>query len=241
MPANSLQTRAVTHRVLLASLVGSAIEWFDFFLYGTATGIIFNKLYFPAADPLVSLLLAYASFALPFLIRPIGGLVFAHIGDRIGRKKTLIVTLLLMGAGTTLIGLLPGYDSIGIAAPILLVTLRLVQGIGLGGEWGGAVLLAFEFAPAHRKGFFGSIPQAGVPFGMLLSALCLGAASLLPESAFMQWGWRIPFIASAVLVAVGLWIRNGIDETPEFEATRMSGNWSVVRRWSCLGDPGAKS
>src|ERR1700757_39325 len=154
MPVN-----LTTRRVLLASIVGSAIEWFDFFLYGTAAGLVFNKLFFPTADPLVSLLLAYLSFALPFFIRPVGGIVFAHIGDRIGRKKTLILTLMLMGSGTTLIGLLPTYGSIGIAAPIALVVLRLVQGFGLGGEWGGAVLLAFEYAPNKRKGLFGSIPQ----------------------------------------------------------------------------------
>jgi len=164
-----LELQPNTRRVLLASLGGSAIEWFDFFLYGTAAGLVFNKLFFPAADPLVSLLLAYLSFGLPFFIRPVGGIVFAHIGDRIGRKKTLILTLTLMGVGTTLIGLLPTYGMVGIVAPILLVVLRLVQGLGIGGEWGGAVLLAFEFAPHERKGFFASIPQAGPPIGMLLS------------------------------------------------------------------------
>ena len=210
-------------RVLSASLVGSAIEWFDFFLYGSAATFVFNKLFFPAADPLVSLLLAYLSFALPFFIRPLGGVIFAHVGDRIGRKRTLVVTLSLMGVGTALIGLLPTYAMVGITAPILLVALRLIQGIGLGGEWGGAVLLAYEYAPPERRGFFGSVPQAGVTVGMLFATLFLGAASLLPDRAFLAWGWRIPFVLSAGLVFIGLWIRNGIDETPDFKAIQASG------------------
>ena len=214
-------------RVLVASLVGSAVEWFDFFLYGTAASLVFNKLFFPAADPLVSLLLAYLSFGLPFFIRPLGGVIFAHVGDRIGRKKTLVLTLALMGVGTTFIGLLPTYASVGVAAPILLVTLRLIQGVGLGGEWGGAVLLAYESAPPARKGLYGSVPQAGVTIGMLLSTLALGAASLLPDSAFLVWGWRIPFVLSAGLVFLGLWIRGGIEETPEFRAVQSAGR--VVR------------
>lgn len=210
-------------RVLLASLIGSAIEWFDFFLYGTAAALVFNKLFFPAADPLVSLLLSYLSFALPFFIRPLGGVVFAHIGDRVGRKKTLVLTLSFMGVGTMLIGFLPTYDAVGVTAPILLVALRLIQGIGLGGEWGGAVLLAYEFAPSGSEGFFGSIPQSGVTIGMLLSTLFTGVASLLPDRAFMAWGWRIPFMLSAGLVLLGLWIRNGIDETPDFKALQTAG------------------
>jgi MFS family permease len=210
-------------RVLLASLVGSAIEWFDFFLYGSATPIVFNKLFFPATDPLVSLLLAYLSFALPFFIRPLGGVIFSHIGDRVGRKRTLVLTLSLMGGGTALIGILPTYAAIGVAAPVLLVLLRLFQGIGLGGEWGGAVLLAYEYAPPERRGFFGSIPQSGVTFGMLLSTLFIGFASSLPDQQFLSWGWRVPFILSAGLVALGLWIRNGIDETPDFTKLRTEG------------------
>jgi MFS family permease len=210
-------------RVLLASLVGSAIEWFDFFLYGSATPIVFNRLFFPATDPLVSLLLAYLSFALPFFIRPLGGVIFSHIGDRVGRKKTLVLTLSLMGGGTALIGFLPTYATIGVAAPVVLVLLRLLQGVGLGGEWGGAVLLAFEYAPPKRRGFFGSIPQAGVTLGMLLSTLFIGFASLLPDQQFPSWGWRVPFVLSAGLVALGLWIRNGIDETPDFTTLRTEG------------------
>jgi MFS family permease len=214
-------------RVLLASMVGSTIEWFDFFLYGSATPIVFNRLFFPSADPVVSLLLAYLSFALPFFIRPLGGIVIAHIGDRIGRKKTLVLTLSLMGGGTMLIGFLPTYATIGVAAPILLVSLRLVQGVGLGGEWGGAVLLACEYAPPGRRGLFGSVPQCGVPLGMLLSTLFMGLASLLPNEAFLLWGWRIPFLLSAGLVVLGLWIRNGIDETPDFK--KIQGEGRVAR------------
>jgi len=219
--------RSPNRRVLLASLVGSAIEWFDFFLYGSATPIVFNRLFFPATDPLVSLLLAYRSFALPFFIRPLGGIIFSHIGDRVGRKRTLVLTLSLMGSGTALIGFLPTYAAIGVAAPVLLVLLRLLQGIGLGGEWGGAVLLAYEYAPPERRGFFGSIPQSGVTFGMLLSTLFIGFASSLPDQQFLSWGWRVPFILSAGLVALGLWIRNGIDETPDFTKLRSEGR--VVR------------
>ena len=211
-------------RVLIASLVGSAIEWFDFFLYGSATAIVFNRLFFPAADPFVSLLLAYLSFALPFFVRPLGGIIFSHIGDRVGRKRTLVMTLALMGSGTTLIGFLPSYATIGVAAPCILVLLRLIQGIGLGGEWGGSVLLAFEYAPPERRGLFGSIPQAGVIIGMLFATMFIGLASLLPDDQFLAWGWRVPFILSAGLVALGLWIRNGIDETPQFRQLQSEGN-----------------
>jgi MFS family permease len=210
-------------RVLIASLMGSAIEWFDFFLYGSATAIVFNRLFFPAADPLVSLMLAYLSFALPFFIRPLGGIIFSHIGDRIGRKRTLVLTLSLTGGGTTLMGFLPTYAMIGVAAPCILILLRLIQGIGLGGEWGGAVLLAFEYAPPERRGLFGSIPQAGVTIGMLFSTIFIGLTPLLPGDQFLAWGWRVPFILSAGLVALGLWIRNGIDETPQFKELQSAG------------------
>ncbi|WP_340083872.1 MFS transporter [Siminovitchia sp. FSL H7-0308] len=213
----------VTKRVLIASLVGSSIEWFDYFLYGTVAALVFNELFFHADDPAVGLLLAYASFALAFFIRPIGGIVFSHIGDRIGRKKTLVLTLSLMGGATVLMGLLPTYASIGTMAPVLLILLRLIQGLGLGGEWGGALLLAVEYAPKEKRGFFGSIPQMGVTIGMLLGTLALSLMSLLPEDAFMTWGWRVPFILSAFLVFFGLWIRKGIDETPSFKAAQEKG------------------
>ena len=210
-------------RVLVASLVGSSIEWFDYFLYGTMAALVFNQLFFVNEDPTVGLLLAYASFALSFFIRPFGGIVFSHIGDRIGRKKTLVLTLSLMGFATFAMGLLPTYQAIGVAAPILLITLRLIQGLGIGGEWGGALLLATEYAPPGRRGLFGSIPQMGVTIGMVMGTLALWIMTLLPEESFMTWGWRVPFVLSALLVVFGLWIRKGIDETPEFKRVQESG------------------
>lgn len=210
-------------RVLVASLVGSSIEWFDYFLYGTVSALVFNQLFFVNEDPTIGLLLSYASFALAFFIRPFGGVIFSHIGDRIGRKKTLVLTLSLMGVATFGMGLLPTYQAVGIWAPILLITLRLVQGLGIGGEWGGALLLAVEYAPAEKRGLFGAIPQMGVTIGMLLGTVALSIMTLLPENAFMTWGWRIPFIFSALLVFFGLWIRKGIDETPSFKKVKESG------------------
>lgn len=210
-------------RILVASLVGSSIEWFDYFLYGTVAALVFNQLFFVNEDPTIGLLLSYASFALAFFIRPFGGVIFSHIGDRIGRKKTLVLTLSLMGVATFGMGLLPTYQAVGIWAPILLITLRLVQGLGIGGEWGGALLLAVEYAPAEKRGLFGAIPQMGVTIGMLLGTVALSIMTLLPENAFMTWGWRIPFIFSALLVFFGLWIRKGIDETPSFKKVKESG------------------
>jgi metabolite-proton symporter len=212
--------KTVSTRVIVASVVGSAIEWFDYFLYGTLASLVFSKLFFPASDPAISLLLAYLSFSLTFFVRPLGGAFFAFIGDRVGRKRTLVLTLSLMGGATVLIGLLPTYAQVGILAPIALVILRLVQGLGIGGEWGGALLLAYEYAPAERKGLFGSLPQTGPAIGMLLSTLCVTAISFLPNDDFLRWGWRIPFVLSAGLVLVGLWIRRGVDETPEFKAMK---------------------
>lgn len=212
-----------TRRVLIASLVGSSIEWFDYFLYGTVAALVFNQLFFVTEDPTVGLLLAYASFALAFFIRPFGGIIFSHIGDRIGRKKTLVLTLSLMGVATFGMGLLPTYQAIGIWAPILLITLRLVQGLGIGGEWGGALLLAVEYAPPEKRGLYGSIPQMGVTIGMFMGTIALWLMTMLPEESFMTWGWRVPFILSALLVVFGLWIRKGIDETPEFKKVQESG------------------
>ncbi|WP_257348697.1 MFS transporter [Pseudalkalibacillus decolorationis] len=213
-----------TRRILIASLVGSSIEWFDYFLYGTVAALVFNQLFFVNEDPTVGLLLAYASFALAFFIRPFGGIIFSHIGDRIGRKKTLVLTLSLMGVATFGMGLLPTYQAIGVWAPILLITLRLVQGLGIGGEWGGALLLAVEYAPPEKRGLFGSIPQMGVTIGMLMGTIALWLMTLLPNDSFMTWGWRLPFIFSALLVIFGLWIRKGIDETPEFKKVQESGD-----------------
>ncbi|QBP42781.1 MFS transporter [Paenisporosarcina antarctica] len=212
-----------TRRVLIASLVGSSIEWFDYFLYGTVAALVFNQIFFVTEDPNVGLLLAYASFALAFFIRPFGGVIFSHIGDRIGRKKTLVITLSIMGIATFGMGLLPTYQAIGIWAPILLITLRLVQGLGIGGEWGGALLLAVEYAPPENRGLYGSIPQMGVTIGMLMGTIALWIMTMLPEESFMTWGWRVPFILSALLVIFGLWIRHGIDETPEFKKVQASG------------------
>lgn len=210
-------------RVLIASLTGSSIEWFDYFLYGTAAALVFNKIFFPMVDPVIGLILSYLSFSLTFFIRPIGGVIFAHIGDRIGRKKTLVLTLSLMGTATVMIGLLPTYDQIGIWAPILLILMRIIQGIGIGGEWGGALLLAYEYAPEKRKGFFGSIPQAGVTIGMLMATFIVSLMTMFSEEQFLSWGWRIPFLMSAALVLVGLWIRKDIDETPDFKKVKESG------------------
>ncbi|MFP3668044.1 MFS transporter [Priestia sp. SIMBA_032] len=213
-----------SQKVLFASLVGSTIEFYDFFLYGTVASLVFNKLFFPSNDPFISLLLAYASFGITFFIRPLGGLIFSHMGDKFGRKNTLVISLLLMGISTVSIGLLPTYSTIGILAPILLVTLRLVQGIAVGGEWGGAVLLAVENAPKEKRGFYGSFPAMGIPLGMLLGTTAVSLVSLLPEERFLSWGWRIPFILSAILVITGLWIRRGIEETSVFSEEKQKGN-----------------
>ncbi|EKM4697088.1 MHS family MFS transporter [Enterobacter roggenkampii] len=210
-------------KVLIASLTGSAIEWFDYFLYGTAAALVFNKIFFPMVDPVIGLILSYLSFSLTFFIRPIGGLLFAHIGDRIGRKKTLVLTLSLMGGATVMIGLLPTYEMIGLWAPALLILMRIIQGMGIGGEWGGALLLAYEYAPEKRKGFFGSIPQAGVTIGMLMATFIVSLMTLFSEADFLSWGWRIPFLLSSVLVLLGLWIRKDIDETPDFQRVKASG------------------
>ena len=217
---------ATNTKVLVGSLTGSSIEWFDFFLYATAATIIFNKQFFPADDPFVSQMLSYLTLSLTFFVRPFGGIVFARIGDRIGRKKTLVVTLSMMGGATALIGLIPTYDQIGIAAPIILIVLRILQGLAIGGEWGGALLLAYEYAPRNRRGLFGSVPQMGVTIGMLMASGALALMSMLPSAQFESWGWRVPFVASILLVFLGLYIRNGLDETPAFRAAQKSGNVS---------------
>jgi metabolite-proton symporter len=203
--------------VALASLIGTAVEWYDFFLYGTAAALVFNKLFFPQLDPVVGTIAAFATFSVGFIARPIGGIIFGHYGDRIGRKKMLYITLLIMGLATALIGLLPTYNSIGLWAPVLLVVLRLAQGFGLGGEWGGAVLMAVEHAPPNRRGFFGSFPQIGAYIGLLLSTLVFRSFSRMPEAAFLSWGWRVPFLLSFILVGVGLYIRMKVAESPVFQ------------------------
>jgi metabolite-proton symporter len=205
-------------KVAFASAIGTTIEWYDFFLYGVVTPIVLNKLFFPTFDPLVGTLLAYTTFFVGFISRPIGGIIFGHYGDRIGRKTVLVLTLLIMGIATFLIGLLPTYASVGVWAPVLLLVLRVFQGIGIGGEWGGAVLMAVEHSPENRRGFYGSWPQIGVPAGLLLASAMVYLLSFLPESDFFNWGWRIAFLISAILVAIGLYIRLKILETPAFTA-----------------------
>ena len=203
-------------RVAVASAVGATIEWYDFFLYGTAAGLVFDKLYFNGLDGPAAQFAAFATFAVGFLARPVGGLVFGHFGDRLGRKKMLILTLVIMGVGTAIIGLLPTYDQIGVWAPVLLVLLRVAQGIGVGGEYGGAVLLAVEYAPPARRGFYGSFAHIGVPGGLLLASGAFSIASLLPDEQFLAWGWRACFLASIVLLGIGAWIRLSVMETPAF-------------------------
>jgi len=205
-------------RVLAASLVGTTIEYFDFYIYGTAAVLVFPQLFFPAGNPRTATLQSLATFALAFLARPAGSALFGHFGDRIGRKATLVAALLTMGISTVAIGLLPTYASIGLAAPALLALCRLGQGLGLGGEWGGAVLLATENAPRGKESWYGMFPQLGAPLGFVLSTgVFMVLAAVLSDADFMAWGWRVPFLASAVLVAVGLWIRLQLTETPAFQ------------------------
>jgi MFS family permease len=202
--------------VTIASTIGATIEWYDFFLYGVVTPIVLNKLFFPSHDPAVGVALAYATFAIGFIARPVGGLIFGHYGDRIGRKGMLVVTILIMGLSTFAIGFVPTYESIGFWAPAMLITLRILQGIGLGGEWGGAVLMVVEHAPPARRGYFGAWPQAGAPAGLILSAGVVALLTLMPEASFLHWGWRIAFWLSAILIVIGIYIRLKIFETPEF-------------------------
>ena len=209
--------RRQLRRAVLASTIGTAIEWYDFFLYSTVTGLVFARLYFPRADPFVGTLEAFGVYAVGFFARPIGAAIFGHYGDRLGRKAALIATLLLMGSATFLVALVPGYDRIGIWGAIILTILRFIQGVGVGGEWGGSVLLSMEWAQTNRhRGFIASWPQFGVPAGLFLSNLAVLGLSALSGEQFLTWGWRVPFLLSIVLVAVGMYIRLGILETPVF-------------------------
>jgi metabolite-proton symporter len=200
----------------LASLIGTTIEWYDFFLYGTAAALVFNRLFFPTSDPLTGTLYSFGTYTVGFVARPFGGIIIGHYGDRIGRKSMLVLTLVVMGVATFLIGLLPTYDQVGPWAAVALVLLRVAQGFGVGGEWGGAVLMAVEHAPRGARGFYGSWPQIGVPAGLLLSTAVFTVFSWMPEDQFLAWGWRVPFLLSIVLVATGLVIRMRILETPAF-------------------------
>ena len=206
-------------RVAMTSLAGTSIEWYDFFLYGTAAAVIFPKAFFPQDLPtMVLLIISFSTLAVGFLARPLGGIIFGHFGDRIGRKRTLVVALMMMGVATTLIGFLPTYASIGIAAPLLLVALRFIQGLAIGGQWGGAMLLVTESAPADQRGWYGAYAQAGAPMGVILANLAfIGVSSSMSDEAFMDWGWRLPFIASIVLIGISMYIQLKIEDTEAFK------------------------
>ncbi len=209
-------------QVLGASFIGTAIEWYDFFIYGTAATLVFGQLFFPTGDPLISTLSALGTFAVGIVIRPLGGIIFGHFGDRLGRKSMLVLTLTMMGAATFFIGLLPTFDQIGVLAPILLVVLRIIQGLGLGGEWGGAALMSVEYAPEDKRGYFGSWPQMGVPAGLVLANGVFLTVATLPNEQFLAWGWRVPFLLSIILIGVGLFIRVRLLETPAFREVQES-------------------
>ncbi|GAB3559381.1 MFS transporter [Spelaeicoccus albus] len=210
-------------RVSAGSLIGTAIEWYDYFVYGLLAALVLGKLFFPSSDPAVSTIAAFLSFAIGFAARPVGSIIFGHLGDRIGRRNTLITTVLVMGISSGAIGLLPTYQTIGVWAPILLVTMRIVEGLSVGGEWGGAVLMAVEHAPAKKRAFYGAMPQYGSPVGNLGSSGIVALVTLLPRDQFEAWGWRIPFLISFVLMGIALYIRYRVDETPEFKKLLATG------------------
>ena len=209
-------------KVALTSLAGTSIEWYDFFLYGTAAAVVFPKAFFPQDLPaMVLLIISFSTFAVGFIARPVGGLIFGHFGDRIGRKRTLVVALMMMGAATTLIGLLPTYATIGVAAPLLLVLLRFIQGLAIGGQWGGAMLLVTESAPADKRGWYGAYAQAGAPVGVILANLAfIGVSLSMSDEAFMAWGWRLPFIASIVLIIISLYVQLRLEDTDAFKTLK---------------------
>jgi MHS family shikimate/dehydroshikimate transporter-like MFS transporter len=218
------EKRFAMRTVVTASAIGTTIEWYDFLIYSTAASLVLNKLFFPMSDPLIGKLLAIGTIGVGFFVRPLGAIVLSHFGDRLGRKSMLILTLVTMGVGTMLIGVLPTYQSIGVAAPILLVACRVTQGIAVGGEWGGAVLMVVEHSPPSRRGFYGSIVQIGFPLGMAVGTASFFALGRLSDAEFMSWGWRLPFLASAALVVVGVFIRLRIEETPDFKRTVREGS-----------------
>jgi MFS transporter, MHS family, shikimate and dehydroshikimate transport protein len=211
---------AALRRIVWSSVIGTAVEWYDFLIYGAATALVFNKIFFAAGDPALATIAAFGTYAVGFLARPLGAAIFGHFGDRVGRKAMLAITIIVMGLGTSLIGLLPTYQQIGVAAPVLLIVLRFLQGIGLGGEWGGAVLMVVENCPTHRRGFLGSMVQVGNPVGNLAAIGMFGLVSQLPDAEFMAWGWRIPFLLSVLLVGVGLYIRLRMEETAAFRQVK---------------------
>ncbi|TBM58617.1 MFS transporter [Mycolicibacterium smegmatis] len=225
--ATSTGVRVSPLRVAVASFIGTTVEFYDFLIYGTAAALVFPKLFFPQASPAAGILLSFATFGVGFIARPLGGIVFGHFGDRIGRKRMLVYSLVGMGVSTVLIGLLPSYAQIGLAAPVLLTVLRLCQGFAVGGEWGGATLMAVEHASADRRGFYGAFPQMGAPAGTASATLAFFLASQLPDAQFLAWGWRLPFLFSAALIVIGLVIRLKLTESPEFAAVVQN---SAVRR-----------
>ncbi|MBB6380632.1 metabolite-proton symporter [Pseudonocardia eucalypti] len=233
---NPPQDRVHRRRAVIASTVGTTIEWYDFFLYGTIAALAFPAVFFPHSSPGSGILQSFATLFVGFAARPVGAAVFGHYGDRVGRKATLVSTLLLMGVATTLIGLLPGYATMGVVAPIVLTLLRVAQGIGVGGEWGGSVLLSMEWGAERRRGLMASMPQLGVPIGLLLSTGAVQASSALSGPGFLSWGWRLPFLFSVVLIALGLWVRLRVMESPDFaevkqrRAVERTPVWEAIRR-----------
>ncbi|MEH0829604.1 MULTISPECIES: MFS transporter [unclassified Micromonospora] len=231
MPETAAVERSSIRKVVVASLVGTTVEWYDFFIFGSAAALVFNSLFFPEFDPVIGTLLAFATYAVGFVARPLGGIVFGHFGDRIGRKRMLVLSLLIMGVATFAIGLLPTYASIGVWAPILLIICRLLQGFAVGGEWGGAVLMVAEHGDPRRRGFWASWPQAGVPAGNLLAVGVLAImTATTSDAAFASWGWRVPFLLSAALIAIGLYIRVSLSESPVFQQAQEEMEQAKVRR-----------
>lgn len=228
-PTGSIRSQTDRRRVVFATVIGTTVEWYDFFIYASAAGLVFGQLFFAPAGPQFATVLSFLTVGVSFLFRPLGAFLAGHFGDRYGRRQVLVVTLILMGLATALVGLLPTYEAIGIAAPILLVLLRVLQGISAGGEWGGAVLMAVEHAPTARRGLFGASPQIGVPLGLLLASGAMALMTVIaPGDAFLAWGWRVPFLFSVVLIAIGYWVRRRVEESPVFteiaerrERTRM--------------------
>ena len=216
-PTGTLTLTSDRRRLAIATIIGTSVEWYDFFTYAAAAGLVFSKLYFEPAGPAVATILSFTTVGISFLFRPLGAFLAGHFGDKIGRRPMLMLTLILMGVGTTLIGLVPDYNTIGVAAPIILIILRILQGVSAGGEWGGAVLMAVEHAPKDKRGMFGAMPQIGVPIGLLLSSGVLAIMSaLFPGDSFFGWGWRIPFLLSFLLIIVGYWVRRRLEESPVF-------------------------
>jgi MFS family permease len=227
--------KANQRRVAFASIIGTTIEWYDYFTYSTAAALVFAHLYFAPAGEGVDQLLAFATIGISFLFRPLGAFLSGHFGDKLGRRFILVVTLVTMGVATALIGLIPTYETIGVTAPVLLILLRIIQGLSAGGEWGGAALLAVEHADVDKRGRAGSYPQLGVPLGMLLSSgvIALMTGVISPGDAFMEWGWRVPFLLSVVLIGVGYWVRRAVEDTPVFQEMARSSRPSARHRSSC--------